>query len=272
MAASLRVALSQFGAELGDADANLARMRAPLAEAAEAGAELVCFPELCVSGYLLDAADYAGGLLGAVERSRRTLASESRRLGVEIVYGAPLRGDDGLLRNCVIHERGDGSRLVYAKTHMVAKERGVFAPGREFVVDERGIGLACCYDLAFPEAIRILALRGARVLLVPMAWEVERGFVMGGIAAARAIENVAYVVCVNQAGTIGDLRFRGESCVVDPLGDTAAALGAEAALAIVDLDLDWVGRLRDGRDATSYPLLDDRRPELYGAIGVGKTA
>jgi predicted amidohydrolase len=266
MASSARVALGQFGAELGDVGANLEHMRGVIAAAADDGAELVCFPELSLSGYLLHPADYSSALLDSVERAQRELAAEGRRHGVGVVYGAPLRSDGGL-RNAVILQAANGGRLVYAKTHMVARERGVFVPGSEFVVDERGIGLACCYDLAFPEAGRILVLRGARLLLAPMAWEVERGFVMRHVAAARAVENVAHVVCVNQSGIVGDLRFRGASCVVDPLGQTAVTLGREAELAVVDIDLDWVERLRDGRDARTYPLFDDRRPELYGAIG-----
>ena len=68
--------------------------------------------------------------------------------------------------------RRDGEREAYAKTHMDAKERRVFTPGESFVIAGDRLGLACCYDLAFPEPSRMLALQGARVLLVPMAWEV----------------------------------------------------------------------------------------------------
>ena len=271
MASSLRVALGQFGAELGDVGANLERMRGMVAAAADDGAELVCFPELSLSGYLLEPADYSSALLAAVEGAELELAAEARRHGVGLVYGAPMLIDGGL-RNTVVLQPATGGRLVYAKSHMVARERGVFVPGNDFVVDERGVGLACCYDLAFPEVARVLALRGATLLLVPMAWEVERGFVMRHVATARAVENVAHVICVNQSGTVGDLRFRGASCVVDPLGEVAVTLGAEAQLAVADIDLDWTQRLRDGRDARTYPLLDDRRPELYGPIGVGELA
>jgi predicted amidohydrolase len=112
----------------------------------------------------------------------------------------------------------------------------------------------------------VLALRGARVVVAPMAWEVARGFVMQRVVAARAVENVAYVVCVNQSGPAGELRFLGASCVIDPLGEVVMALGAGAALGFADLDLEWVDRLRGGRDGRTYPLLDDRRPDLYGEL------
>jgi predicted amidohydrolase len=269
----LRLALSQFGAALGDVAANLAHMRGALAAAADAHADAVCCPELSLSGYLLLATDYTDALLDDVERAERVLAADSRRLGVSVVYGAPVRVRPCGLANAVIVQEPDGRRLVYHKTHLVAKEREVFVPGSEFVVSDHGIGLACCYDLAFPEALRVVTLRGASLLLVPMAWEVLRSFVMRPLMTARAIENIVYVAGVNQCGTIGDdLSFSGGSCVVDPLGDALVALDGETGLAIADLDLEWAGRLRDQRDPRTYPLLADRRPELYAAISTKTSA
>jgi predicted amidohydrolase len=264
--AAVRLALSQFGAEMGDVGANLESMLAAVAEAAAGGADVVCFPELSLSGYLLRIEDYSEPLLDAVRSAERELAAASRRSGVTLVYGTPARGGDGCLRNLVVLQDGHGDRLVYGKTHMVAKERRVFTPGSAFVVDERGIGLACCYDLAFPEAMRVLGLRGARLLIVPMAWEVERGFVMRRLMAARAIENVAYVAGVNQCGTVGEFRFCGGSCMVNPLGDVCVSAGDASGLVIADVDVDWVTRLRGGDDDRLYPLWADRRPDLYGLI------
>jgi predicted amidohydrolase len=261
----LRIALAQFGAGLGDVEGNLERMRALLADAASGGAALVCFPELCVSGYLLDGDDYTTALLAAVEAGKLTLAEDAREHGVTVIYGAPARAGGELVNTVVLQSPGSVC-LTYAKTHMDRKERGVFARGDELVVGPGGVGLACCYDLAFPEVSRLLALGGARLLVVPMAWEVARGYVMQRVVAARAVENVAYVVCVNQSGAVGDLRFLGASCVLDPLGQVVAALGAEDELGFADVDLEWVDRLRGGDDQRAYPLLEDRRPELYGEL------
>jgi predicted amidohydrolase len=258
----MRVALGQFGAQLGNVEANLDRMQAMLAEAARADAEIVCFPELSLSGYLLDAAAYTPQLLGEVADAVDQLAADSARHDMTLVYGAPERLD-GALRNAVLMQSPDGSRLVYAKTHLDAVERAVFERGDSFVVERRGIGVACCYDLAFPEPARAVNLLGARLLVVPMAWEAKRGFVMVNVVPARAVENVFYLACANQCGKVGPFTFRGGSCVVDPLGGICLRLGDEERLAVSDLDLDWVSRLRDRRDDRSYALLADRRPELY---------
>ncbi|HEY5057519.1 MAG TPA: nitrilase-related carbon-nitrogen hydrolase [Gaiellaceae bacterium] len=260
---TLRVALGQFGAELGEVGRNLELLRGQLGDAAARGAELAVFPELCLSGYLLERSDYTDAVLDAVEEAERTIAADAAATGVSVVYGAPARRGGDLV-NAVVLVEPAGRRVEYAKTHMDVKERRVFVRGDEFFVEEvLGVGLACCYDLAFPEPCRILALRGARVLVVPMAWEVERGFVMDTVVAARAVENVAWVVCVNQAGQRGPFRFRGASCAIDPLGSTLVRLGDEDVLEVVDLDVGRVDRLRDRRDDAGYPLLDDRRPDLY---------
>jgi omega-amidase len=262
---TLRVALAQFGAGLGEVDANLARMLGRLDEAAAQSADLVCYPELCVSGYLLEPEAYDEALLDAVERAESALAAAAADKGVAVVYGAPARLSDGLA-NVVVHVGPDGRRVEYRKTHMDVKERRVFTPGTSFVAAGDGsLGLACCYDLAFPEPSRILAVQGARVLLVPMAWEVARSFVLEKVAAARAVENVAFLVCVNQCGTVGPFRFRGASRVLDPLGEPVVTLRDDEALVVADLDLGLVDRLRDRSDTRTYPLLDDRRPDLYPA-------
>jgi len=206
-------------------------------------------------------------LLAATAEAECELAADGAALKLTIVYGTPMRTGDGRLRNAVVHQSPDGRRLAYFKTHLAALEQLMFAAGDEFVVDGAGIGLACCYDLAFPEAVRVIALRGARVVLAPMAWEVQRGFVMRRFATSRAIENIAYLVCVNQSGTVGELEFIGLSCVIDPLGEMVVDLANGSELALVEIDLDLVQRLRDGSDARTYPLYNDRRPDLYGSVG-----
>jgi predicted amidohydrolase len=260
---ALRVALAQFGAGLGDSAANAQRMLGFLERARAEGADLVCFPELCVSGYLLDAAAYDDELMAGVGRAEASLAEAAVTAGVAVVYGVPRRTAGGLA-NVVVHVAADGTTTPYQKTHMDVLERQVFLPGAAFVTTpDHTFGLACCYDLAFPEPARVLAVQGARVLLVPMAWEVRRSFVLEKVAGARALENVAYLVCVNQCGRVGPFAFHGASRVVDPLGDAVITLGNEETLVVVELDLGLVDRLRDRTDDRTYPLLDDRRPGLY---------
>ncbi len=265
----LRVAIAQFTAAIGDVRANLTEMRALLAEAAGSRAGLICFPELCVPGYLLDPAGYDAAFLAELGRADEALQSDAGRLGVRIVYGT-VRRAAGLLCNLVVATERDGGQTDYAKTHMVEAERLVFAAGHELVLAADGIlGFGCCYDLAFPRFCASLADAGASVLVFPMAWERERAFVLERIVAARAIENVAYLVCANQCGTPGTLRFHGRSKIVDPMGNTIMEMGERAGLAAAELDLHWVRRLRASLDRATYPLLADRLPDMPLRRGAG---
>jgi predicted amidohydrolase len=267
--AHLRVAIAQFTAAIADVHANLVSMRALLAEAAARAADLICFPELCLPGYLLDPAGYDAAFLADLGRADEALQSDACRLGVRIVYGTARR-QAGLLYNVVVVTERDGGQTDYAKTHMVEAERAVFAAGHELVLAADGeLGLGCCYDLAFPRFCAGLADAGASVLVFPMAWEQERAFVFERIVAARAIENVAYLVCANQNGAPGTLRFHGRSKIVDPMGNTIMEMGGQAGLASAELDLHWVRRLRASPDRATYPLLADRLPDMPLRRGAG---
>lgn len=266
----LRIAIAQFTAAIGDVRSNLSQMRCLLDEGARDRADLICFPELCVPGYLLDPAGYDAAILAELSRADDALQADARRLGVRVLYGTARRRAGRLYNFVVVTER-DGGRTEYAKTHMVQAERSVFAAGHELVLtDDGNLGLGCCYDLAFPVFCAGLADAGVSVLAFPMAWEQERAFVFEGIVTARAIENVAYVVCANQSGAPGSLRFHGRSKIVDPLGNTIIEMGELAGLSAADLDLCWVKRLRSSLDRTTYPLLADRRPDMPVRRGPGR--
>ena len=258
----MRIALAQFTPMAGDVDGNLSQMQALLGTAARQHADLVCFPELCLPGYLLEPAAYTGEFLANLARAAEVLDQMARERQVRIVYGTA-EAWAGALRNMVVITDPAGARTRYAKTHMVQAERIAFTAGNHLVLTADGsLALGCCYDLAFPGFCASLADAGARVLIFPMAWETRRAFVFESVAAARAVENVAYVVCVNQTGTMGLTQFHGGSRIIDPLGNTLLEMGNTAGLCSADLNLDWVSKLRSSDDPATYPLLDDRRPSM----------
>lgn len=268
-AAVRRIAVGQFTAALGDVAANLETVLGFVDDAAAGGADTLVLPELCVSGYLLDRADYTAGLMERCAAADVALLERSATSGVRIVYGTP-QGHPGRLVNTVVLADPGGRTTTYAKTHMVAKERALFDPGDDVAVRlDLDLALGCCYDLAFPEFSRAAASAGAALLAFPMAWERQRAFVLEAVAAARAVENLAYVVCANQSGDVGGLRFHGGSRVVDPLGRVVCRVGEDAGVAVVDVDLGWVADLRSSVDASSYPLLADRRADLGLRVDAG---
>lgn len=136
-------------------------------------------------------------------------------------------------------------------------------PGNEIVtVDtELGcLGLSICYDLRFPELYRIMALRGAQVLLVPANFTMVTGKDHWEVLLrARAIENGCYVAAADQVGkkTNGQLPY-GNSLVADPWGTVIARARDRAGMFVAEIDLDYLDEVR-----TRIPSLKNRRDDIY---------
>jgi len=270
-AASLRVGAIQLNAR-ADRAANLAAADRLVREAAGRGAQLVLLPEkwtvLGSGAQLRDGAEPIDG--PAISWAREC----ARELALELVAGSFVeRGADGRLHNTSVHISPDGEiRAVYRKIHMfdvtidgiAYRESEHEDAGEEIVLSDTAggveLGLTICYDLRFPELYRILALRGARVLLVPAAftlattrdhWE--------ALLRARAIENQAFVVAANQIGENEPGRFSGgRSMIVDPWGVVLAQAGDGVGVIVADLDLARLAAIRE-----SLPSLANRRPGAY---------
>src|ERR1700739_2325050 len=92
----LRVTLAQFTAAAADVRGNLAQMLSLLDAAAGDGPDLVCFPELCLPGYLLDPEGYRSEVLDELADAESELEAAARQLGVRVLYGTAHRSDGGL--------------------------------------------------------------------------------------------------------------------------------------------------------------------------------
>ena len=241
--------------------------------AASDGADLIVLPEKwSVLGTDEQMAAAAEPLDGPSISWARSIAAE---LGIDLVAGSIVERVEGRAKtsNTSVHVGRDGEvRSVYRKIHMfdvevdgtVYRESDGDEPGNEIVVSELasgvGVGMSVCYDLRFPELYRILALRGAEIVVVPSAftlattrdhWET--------LLRARAIENQCFVIAANQIGAnpTGN-RSGGRSLIVDPWG-LALAMAPDGEAAIVaELDL---GRLQEVR--RTLPSLANRRPAAY---------
>ncbi|TML99853.1 MAG: carbon-nitrogen hydrolase family protein [Actinobacteria bacterium] len=255
-----------------DPAVNLAAADRHARAAAADGAGLVVLPEkwnvLGTPEHLRAGAEPLDG--PAVTWMRSTAAE----LGLDLV-GSVAIAEPGAekLRNVCVHAGPDGElRALYRKVHMFDvtvegrdyRESADEEPGDEVVVSRTAggveLGLSVCYDLRFPELYRELAVRGARILVVPAAftlattrdhWEV--------LVRARAIEDQAFVVAANQIGQAGGgLRSGGRSLIVDPWGLVLATAPDRVGHVVADLDLDAQERIR-----RELPSLANRRPEVY---------
>ncbi len=267
-----RVAVAQIEPRLGEVERNLEACLARLAEAADAGAELIVLPECAIPGYMFDSAAEAMRFAEEVPGpTTDALAAECRRLGIHAVCGL-LERDGDRLRNAAVLVGPDGLIGTYWKTHLpfLGADRYT-VPGDELPVFETSlgrIGLEICYDLRFPEATRTLALRGADIIAHPTAFPVEARIQTELITVARAAENRVYLLTANRVGKERGGEFCGWSQIVDPYGKRLAEADAtEEVLLLADVDL-ALARDKDFVIPGEYELylFGDRRPELYGAL------
>jgi deaminated glutathione amidase len=268
----MKVAAVQLSST-ADTAANLAAADRLTRAAAADGAKLIVLPEkwtVIGSGEQLRAgAEMLDG--PAISWARKT----ARELGIDLVAGSIAERVTGVekLANTSVHVDPEGEiKAVYRKVHMFDVEidgrhyceSDVEQAGEEIVssVTTGGVelGLAICYDLRFPELFRILAVRGARVIVLPSAftlpttrdhWET--------LLRARAIENQTFVIAANQVGPHpGGQRSGGRSMVVDPWGVVLAQAADREGYALAECDLESQREIRK-----RLPSLAHRRPAAY---------
>src|SRR5260370_15569252 len=170
------VAVAQLALTVGDLYANRRAARAAVAEAAAAGARLVVLAELSDSGYVFSDASEARSLAspaasGVTLREWRSLAAMHN---LAIAGGFCELGPDGKLYNSAAIVDASGTRAVYRKAHLWDAEKTIFTPGDDAppVVELPfgNVGLMICYDLEFPEWVRLAALSGADLIAAPVNW------------------------------------------------------------------------------------------------------
>ena len=265
----LRIALAQMNVALGQPRENEDMARSLVARAAADGAQLVVLPELWFSGYdLARAADYAA----ALDEGAFALMAELARSHGLYLAGTSLEANPGGRPYNTAALFGPEGEVVgaYRKVHLWAPMGEVehMAAGREFPTFDLPWGrtaLAVCYDLRFPEAWRLLATAGARLVIIPAEWPAKRVEHWRLFLRARAVENQYFVAGCNRAGVDRDpagTAFGGYSAVSDPWGRLLVEGTMEPDLLQASLDLDEVDKAR-----RLFPFLADRRSDLYGPAG-----
>jgi len=261
----VRLAVVQVGDVAADVPARAAHCLSTLQACAAAGADLVLFPELYLGGYVLD---QRLALKGAqAERSLPRLQAAADDLGVSAVLGLPVVQGQALL-NAIAVLRPRQPAVSAAKTHLFQVEKEWFAPGAGFWTGACAgwqAGTLVCYELGFPEVARVLALRGARLLLAPSAFAARRAHVWRAATVARALENSCYLAAANTAGPGQRGDYLGMSRIVDPRGTVIAEAGTGDEVLYADLDAELVDEVRAG-DGGGHTYFVDRRPKLYGEI------
>lgn len=254
----MRIAAIQHDTVWEDKEANFADLAPRIAEAAAAGARLVVLTEMFSTGFSMDTEKTAEPVGGP---SSTFLSAQAAEHDVWLVGSCPeqVEGEDRPHNTLVLAAPDGETQHRYRKIHpfTYAGEHEHFAAGEDFLtVDVEGVRVSffVCYDLRFADEFWGRAT-DTDVYVVPANWPGARHTHWSSLLQARAIENQAYVVGVNRVGHGGNgLDYRGDSAVIDPLGQVLAYAAHEPALLVTDVTAERVAQVRD-----DFRFLQDRR-------------
>lgn len=251
-------------------ETNLKLMGDLLDQAGKDGVDIICLPEgwpTCNTGLGMTKVE-ANTLEGS---PTAMLSKKAKEHGMYIVSGQYDWVGDTLYNIAVLYDRQGEIQGVYKKIQLPDSETEAGAvPGNSFPVFETDfgrIGILICWDMAFPEISRILAINGAEMLFCPIWGDVRGTDSWKTIARARAMDNGVYFVTA---------IYDGHSLIVNPAGDILQESGKQGTLITSTIDLnynppwDWLGNA--GRGVWKGVWRKDRRSDIFGSIGDHKTS
>jgi predicted amidohydrolase len=270
MKTKIKLALAQITSKRENKSENLLKIEKLTLKAKQQEADLIIFPEMSLTGYVLldQVYELAETIPGPATEKIEALA---KKTGMHIVFGMPELSEktQATVFNTAVFVGPQGLigkyRKMYLPTHSVFEEKRYFRPGYEtaaFQTELGNIGLTICYDVFFPEVYRLTRLNGAQLIICISASPAVRRSYFEILTAARALENTAFLAYVNLAGVEDGLQFWGGSRLVGPTGDVLAkAKYDEEDFIVCEVDF---GDLRAAE--TFIPTLRDLRPELFDKL------
>lgn len=255
----VKIAAVQTSPVFRDKAGNLADMRTRALAAAADGADLIVFPELALTGYKYRSrAEMTPDAEAVPGPSTLAMAEVAKEANAYIAFGM-VESDGDKLYDAVVLVGPEGYVGKYAKITMgnqseaVLFTRGPSAPP-VFETSIGRIGLASCYDGAFPENARLLGLGGAQIMVLA---DTENGTTWRDYVRTRAVENGAFAVVANRVGSERNSTFNGYSLIADPSYNLLANAGTTLVETIsATVDLGDVNRT----------YLSQRNPEQYRAL------
>lgn len=261
----MKLGVGQMAPKVTEQEGNVAKLKAILKEADEKDIDVLVLPELLNSGYVFETQDEAEEAAETIPdgRSSRLLMNWSEKDRF-VVAGLCEKTEEALFNSAAVFAKGDHV-TTYRKIHLFRNEKDWFRAGNKeppvISFDGHRYGVMICFDWAFPETARILALKGAEVILHPANLVLpycQRAMI------TRSIENGVFTATANRIGTERDLTFTGNSQITNPRGELLTQMSEEKA------GVGWaevkpeeaLNKMLTERNH----LFTDRRPDLYSRI------
>lgn len=270
----VEVACCQFEPHVGDKTYNVTRSLELIAEAAAIGAQLIVLPELCNSGYVFNSREEAFSLAESVPDGETVFTWEkaANKYNVYIIAGICEKEGSNLYNSSVLIGP-DGYIGTYRKIHLWYEEKLFFEPGNlgvpVFSTPFGRIGLLICYDIWFPEVLRMCSLKGADIVgvstnWVPMPGQGPEELPMAvHLCMANAHVNGLFIAAADRVGVEREQPFLGHSVIVGPTGQLASgpASGDNEEIIMASCNLSESRRTRSFNELNH--ILRDRREEVY---------
>jgi predicted amidohydrolase len=258
----------------GNKQANLQTLQQFVAAESAQGSELVIFPECFTTGYCYESLEEAMTVAEPVTAETTEFVTQvCKDNGCHVVFGMLERDGDDIF-NAALLVGPDGLVGSYRKVHLPYLGIDRFAtlgnrPFEVFEVNGVRIGMLICYDGGFPEASRVLAVRGADLIALPTNWPPGAEYMSCFSINSRAMENGLYFAAVNRIGTERGFSFIGRSRICDPVGATMdGSDDTEPCVVRAKIDVSKARQKRIVRVPGKHVIdrMADRRPEMYGPL------
>jgi omega-amidase len=243
---TLTIALGEYDTGWHDAAVSLDRAGQIARQARGAGAELLVLPEMCITGFTMQAESFAEPEDGPSIKALAKIAGDER---LWIVGGASIKKPDSRYVNSALVFSPEGNVVTsYEKQRLFgyAGETDVYSAGEsQCVVDIGGVTIAVfiCFDLRFPELFREVG-RDVDAFVLIANWPNARQQHWDVLTRARAIENQCYMIAVNRIGSGGGLDYAGGSVIYDPWGERCDQPARDGGLRIGEISRSAVERAR----------------------------
>jgi len=265
-----KLALCQMIGHIKKQD-NLDAAEVMIREAVKNGADVLALPEMFNCPYsnkfFREYSEIEGG------QTFTFLSNLAKELQIYLIGGSIPEFDSDLVYNANYSFGRDGKLLgKHRKIHLFDidvkggirfMESETLTSGDKMTIfnTEYGkIGVAICYDVRFPELFRKMALDGAKLIVLPAAFNMTTGPAHWDLTMrARALDNQLYFAAVSQArNSEGSYQAYGNSCVVSPWGEYCAKIDSQEGIVYANINTEYIDSIRN-----QLPLLKHRRPELY---------
>ncbi len=270
-----KVALVQFYARVSQIEKNLYTISKLTEYASLKGAKIVCFPELCICGYILDnAEEFSEKIPGYITKRLLQISFENK---IIIIVGiCEKEQDNKYITQLVIYPNGSYEK--YRKTHLGRYEKAIYSAGNTLPVFKYSynsrygkqiikFGIGICYDMHFPQIVTHYSLQGCHIVFAPHASPIggkKRLKLWDKYLSARAYDNRVYIGACNlisnnkeDGGGIGVWDFRGNLIKKN--------IKSKEEVVFFDIDLMYLNKIRNGNKKSMKDtfFIKDRRKDLY---------